>query len=196
MPTIIAHHGRMLHITIENGEKATVYYINKQQIRLIENHDEETIRINVGNGALKPIYIRASDITNPANLTLGKNARNYLVELCKDDDAGLPTLDNQVGQSETLEAMRSLLGDIKTALVVYNPANIFNQPLITDNSVAGTTYSGYAVAGTAVNATGWAIKKAVVSGGSTTILWAYGNLNLTNVWNNRTTFTYSSVTLP
>jgi hypothetical protein len=196
MPTTIAHDGRLLLITIELGDRATTYYINKQQIRLIEYHDEETIRINMGEGPLKPVYIRASDVTTPAGLINAKLVRAYLSGLCKNDDtATSPTLENQLEQSKLLDEINGVLGDIKTALTVYNPANIFNQPLIMDSITPGTVYYGYAVAGTAVNAAGWAIKRVVTSGGVTNILWSNGNLNLSNSWNNRAAFTYAYVAI-
>ena len=56
---------------------------------------------------------------------------------------------------------------------------------------SSTTYIGHAIIGTAESAASWRIKKIVVVDTVTSILWADGNANADNIWNNRTSITYS-----
>lgn len=54
----------------------------------------------------------------------------------------------------------------------------------------GTTYVGYCLPGkdlTNKDEAVWAIKKVTVTGATTTIEWADGNMNFDNIWDNRAT---------
>jgi hypothetical protein len=59
-----------------------------------------------------------------------------------------------------------------------------------DEVDANTTYIGRAAIGSATSSAVWRIKKIVVSGTVTSILWADGDMNFDNIWDNRTTLTY------
>jgi hypothetical protein len=193
---MLADEGRYLHITISDDAHDSTFYVNKEQIRKIDIPNNEIVRIYVGDNPAHTILITAADVSNPNGLVDVKQVKDYLVQISQAGAADTSSGINMEDISTMMLEYKDLLASIYGALSVYNPANVFNQPLIMDNSVAGSTYYGYAVAGTAVNAAGWAIKKAVVSGGNTNILWANGNMNLSNVWNNRASFTYSAITLP
>ena len=67
----------------------------------------------------------------------------------------------------------------------------FALAVITDEADANTTYVGEAPVGTATNEAKWSIKKIVVSGTVTQILYADGDTKFDNVWDNRTSLTYS-----
>ena len=58
-----------------------------------------------------------------------------------------------------------------------------------DNAI----YVGEAKAGTETNATGWRIKKITYDGNNnaTQVDWADGNNNQDNIWDNRTSLSYS-----
>ena len=60
-----------------------------------------------------------------------------------------------------------------------------------DEASATTTYFGYAVAGASVASAVWKIKRLSISGTVTSILFADGNSNYDNVWNNRSSLVYS-----
>lgn len=60
-----------------------------------------------------------------------------------------------------------------------------------DEVDANTTYLGIAQIGSSESAAVWQIKKIVVSGTVTSILWADGNDNFDNSWSNRATLSYS-----
>lgn len=77
------------------------------------------------------------------------------------------------------------LQDIAAALTTQ--ANID----LIDVTASGYTYYGAAPAGTATSAAGWQIQRSGVSGTVTSYLWADGNVNFDNVWDNRAALSYS-----
>jgi len=61
-----------------------------------------------------------------------------------------------------------------------------------DEASSDVTYIGEAPTGTAGSASSWRLRKMIVSGAVTTVLWADGNENFDNVWDDRaTTVVYS-----
>ena len=72
------------------------------------------------------------------------------------------------------------------------PAHDGLQPIQTliDQS-GGVTYIGEAKSGEATSANTWRIQKITVSGTVTTMAWAGGDTDYTNIWDNRSSYTYS-----
>ena len=60
-----------------------------------------------------------------------------------------------------------------------------------DVNANGTTYYGTAASGTATSAAGWQIQASSVTGVITTFLWADGNVQFDNIWDNRTSLSYA-----
>lgn len=60
-----------------------------------------------------------------------------------------------------------------------------------DQNADGNTYFGWAAPGSATSDAVWAIQRLRASGTETIIEWADGNQTYDNVWNNRTSLTYS-----
>lgn len=75
------------------------------------------------------------------------------------------------------------------------PAFKFTQePPVTmriDAADSTTTYIGEAIVGSVTSGAIWRIKKIVASGSLTSILFADGNQNYDNVWDNRASLSYS-----
>lgn len=63
--------------------------------------------------------------------------------------------------------------------------------ILLDDPDSSTTYVGKAPFATATSSAGWQIRKILSSGTVTSILWADGNDNFDNIWDNRTSLTYS-----
>lgn len=76
---------------------------------------------------------------------------------------------------------------------ITNPDDISSPSLATriDEADANTTYIGSADPGSATSAAAWLIKKISVSGSATAITYADGNSNFDNIWDNRTSLSYS-----
>lgn len=77
------------------------------------------------------------------------------------------------------------LQDIATALTAQPNIDLI------DAAATGYTYYGTAPAGTATSAAAWQIQRQGVSGTLTSFLWADGNVNFDNIWDNRVALSYS-----
>lgn len=194
MPTMIANEERCIRITIADNTNENVIVINKQQIKVIDNPNREIVRINIGEGPLKHIILRASDVSNPHTFNESKELRDYLVQIWMKDYTDTATETKQDEEIAKLESMIDLLQSIKTT---FSKNNILvgglSQPLITDNAQVNNIYFGYSVPTTPVSSAAWAIKKTVTSNGNTVELWAYGSQTFTNIWNNRYSLTYATL---
>jgi hypothetical protein len=60
-----------------------------------------------------------------------------------------------------------------------------------DDAGSGTTYIGDALPSTATDAATWRIKRMVETGPDLEILWADGDANFDNVWDDRAGLSYS-----
>lgn len=60
-----------------------------------------------------------------------------------------------------------------------------------DGPTGGVTYYGFAKAGSATSSASWKIAKETVSGASTSLLFADGNIEFDNIWDNRASLSYS-----
>jgi hypothetical protein len=63
--------------------------------------------------------------------------------------------------------------------------------LLFDDAGSSTFYIGRAVPGTATSAASWEIRKLLTLGNNVEILWADGDGNYDNIWDNRASLSYS-----
>ena len=84
-----------------------------------------------------------------------------------------------------------LIADLRIVPAIVTIDNEPEALRIDTNNPSGTSYIGYADLGTANADAGWRIKKTVVAGTVTTITYADGNKLFDNVWDNRTSLSYS-----
>jgi len=67
----------------------------------------------------------------------------------------------------------------------------FKDKLLQVDTVGNTNYLGYATAGSVTSGAVWAIKRVVETGNNVVITWADGTKDFDNIWDNRTSLTYS-----
>ncbi len=60
-----------------------------------------------------------------------------------------------------------------------------------DDIGGGVTYVGEADAGSATSAASWRIKEITETGPDISIIWADGDTNFNNIWDNRLVLSYS-----
>ena len=98
------------------------------------------------------------------------------------------------GQSQTVQltSMVLLLNQIQVSLNGSN--DYFKEPLRIDDTAPLVTYKGFSATANLLPAASatpvWAIEKITRSGDMYTYLWASGNKQMVNVWNNRTNLNY------
>ena len=82
------------------------------------------------------------------------------------------------------------LGDDKFTVTFTGGGSVeLDYDIEIDEIDATTKYIGYALPGTATNATGWKIKKVVLDGDGS-ISWANGTADLDKIWDNRLSYSY------
>lgn len=107
----------------------------------------------------------------------------------------LPAGDNNIGNVDIVSlpgTVQADIGAIKTAVEATNAKTTGPVALRFDNAADPVAYKGEATAGTATSAASWRISRITTANdGSVTIEWADGNTNFDNIWNNRTSLSYS-----
>jgi hypothetical protein len=186
---------------VTNGD---AIHINKKLVKTIDILQNDTVRINIGEGTLHHLYIKLADVNQPAGMTDVQMLRDVIKHMLDaDDGVADPTLENQVAElnlitqieatQEThtgiLTTVKDLLGFIRT---LVNPVNTvaITVPSRIDESTPEKVYYGFAYAGASPSEAVWAIKLTARIGGVTVSRWAGGDMNFTHVWNDRATLAY------
>ena len=70
--------------------------------------------------------------------------------------------------------------------------SLLSSPLIQlDDVGGGVTYIGEALPGTATSSASWSIKRLTETGDDLVLVWADGNSDFDNIWDNRAALSYS-----
>lgn len=121
-------------------------------------------------------------------LTYTNNPKIYIEGLLQGHEIAftLPTGTTDLANSTVINHS----GVRELALLVANPFDVYPTTIV-DSALAGTVYTGYALAGSAGTAPVWAIKKVVTAASVVTTTWALGSTANQNIWNNRAAILYS-----
>jgi hypothetical protein len=188
MQTEIYSNSRCIKIVLDGRLVA----VNKQQIKTMNTLDGDKVQIDIGEGPLKQIYLRASEVTIPSTFASSAELLDTLVDFwvkgldcCADTKA---KMDRQITELVNINAV---LLDIRAGLnPVSPPADIFAAPLQTDNEQPGVVYEGFAAQGTTLESAGWAIRQTVNQNNQTVQLWSNGTKSLDNIWIDRANISY------
>jgi len=171
--------------------------VNKSQIKTIEDIRGDTLRLDIGEGALKHIYIRFDEVTLPAVYASRDELKTALVLMMSSaggggliNGAGLATEVKQEEEIGLLGQVIQKLDAVNTSIQHINTGSP-KEPLMTDESQRGSVYKGFAVINTLTSEPNWAIQKIFTDGLITKYLWADGNTNYDNIWDNRYDLEYS-----
>lgn len=166
------------HIVITNG--SNVRNINKQVIREISILRGTTIKIDIGGGALRNIFLPIADITAPEHLdapALLVALNNMLIPLEIELEHDLTAM------SETLRSMTEQIANIL-------PASM-QEPSIVDESRENVIYTGFAEPNADPSAPSWAIMRSTIQDDIIINDWAGGVQTMTSIWDNRASLSYS-----
>ena len=167
----IIDNGASLKI-VANGDARLIL---KQHIHEISVLKPSTLKLDLGTGPLRNIYIEHSEVITPQTNNV-EELRDALNEMLKEDEC-INQINQQVSQiAISVDAINS---------------EIFIQASIVEQINQGETYYGYALPGSATSEPVWAIQKISEDKGVSTHQWADGNKNFDNVWNNRQNLQYS-----
>lgn len=166
------------HLVITNG--ANVRNINKQLVREVSLLRGTTLKIDIGGGVLRNIFIPIADITIPVHA----------------DGPALVTAVNEllnpleIAITESLEHINTVIADIDDRVTNLLPASM-QEPTFVDESNPNTIYSGFATGHTTGDQPRWAIMRTTISDEVIKNEWAGGTQQMTSIWDNRTALSYS-----
>ena len=174
--------------------KGSVILVNKQQIKSIETIRTDTVRLDIGDGALKNIYIKFADVTTPAGLTDAGQLRDAINAMLKANSEGLATAELQQIGNASLASMLGVLNEIKIILSNLKCCGDCQETRI-DESDPLSIYYGVAVAGSATNQAVWSIRRETKTKENDIVIveWADGNELFDNIWDERRNLAYAPV---
>lgn len=176
---------------------ASVLLINKSHIKTIDTVKDNTIRLDIGSGALKNVFIKFTEVTIPAALPDVYALRDSINAMLKNNGGGLATEQKQDIQIELLSGILSTLTEIKTA--INNLKCCCNgQIMRIDESNPLVTYVGYANMGSLPGDAVWQIQRTTRFATNDIVIveWADGNELFDNIWDQRLELNYVALVGP
>jgi len=177
---------------------AGVILVNKLHVKTIDTIKDEIVRLNIGEGPLKNIYIRFADVIYPTGLENAAQLRdeiNYMLNSVN----GTATEVKQDSEISILANVLTTLNDIKTAIInIQCGCNANGQIIRIDESIPLVTYYGYATTGSMPNLAVWSIKKITRNAATDIVIteWADGNELFDNIWDERYNLIYAAINIP
>ena len=169
------------NLTIKNGiNNRTLAKAFVREVSILNNN---TLKLDIGGGALRNIFLPIADITVPAhtdNASLLLSVNNMITP-------------PEVAIQEELTNLENVVGHLEVLVGNMNPA-FLQEPMFIDEGNPKVIYTGYAVSGSATNEPKFAIMRTTLTDNEIIVNeWANGNLNAENIWDNRTTLEYGIV---
>ncbi len=184
MPIEIINNGASLKI--KNG--AQERNIMKSHIREIVVVKNNTVKIDIGKGALYNVFIPYADVLQPttASPEALKDAINDMLTVITQG------MEHQTQNEEItkLNQMNETLSTIRNSVSSLDN-KVFFEPALVDESNPNIIYKGYANPGAKMEEPVWAIQKISYTDDVCTYQWADGNKDFDNIWDNRTALVYA-----
>ena len=187
MATQIYNDGASLRI-VNNG---SVILVSKLQIKTIDTIRNDVVRIDIGEGALKNIYLKYAEVSVPKEIPDVNQLRDLLNGMLQSSVGGGATENKQDVEIGVLNNILGVLTDIK--IIVNNiksGGTGIKQPTRIDESNPNVLYNGFSIAGAIVTDPVWAIQKVTRDKDVIMYEWADGNELYDNIWDNRYELNY------
>ncbi|HRI22594.1 MAG TPA: hypothetical protein PLA68_16655 [Panacibacter sp.] len=175
--------------------KGSAILVNKLQIKTIETIRNDVVRLDIGEGALKNIYIRFADVTTPAGLVDAGQLRDAINAMLLSNVAGGATEIKQDTEINILNGILGALTDMKVILNNGGGGGGIKQPIRIDESTPNVVYNGFAVTGSLTVDAVWAIQRVTREKDIIIYEWADGNELYDNVWDDRYNLAYAPVVI-
>lgn len=185
MATEIYNDGGSIRI-VNNGN---VILVSKIQIKTIDTIRNDVVRLDIGEGALKNIYIKFTDVVAPKGLEDVNQLRDALNNMLQSNIGGGATEVKQDMEIKLLDGILGVLNNIKISITNIGGAGT-KLPSRIDESVPNTVYNGFALAGALPSDAVWAIQKITRNRDLIVYEWADGDELNDNVWDSRYEITY------
>ncbi|MGF2410739.1 hypothetical protein [Ferruginibacter sp.] len=186
MATEIFNDGASLRIVTEGN----TILVSKIQIKTIETIRNDVVRLDIGEGALKNIYIKLAEVVTPAGLGDAGQLRDAINAMLLSNVAGGATEIKQDTEIGILNGILGVLNDLKGIMNTGSGGGI-KQPIRIDESTPNIVYNGFAVIGSATNTAVWAIQRVTRNADIIVYEWADGNELFDNIWDDRYNLNYA-----
>lgn len=175
--------------------KGSVILVSKLQIKTIETIRNDVVRLDIGEGALKNIYIKFADVTTPAGLADAGQLRDAINAMLLSNVAGAATEVKQDAEIGILNGILGVLTDLKVIMNTGGGGGGIKQPIRIDESTPNIIYNGFAVTGASSAEAIWAIQRVTRDKDIIVYEWADGNELYDNVWDDRYNLAYAPVVI-
>ena len=175
--------------------KGSVILVSKLQIKTIETIRNDVVRLDIGEGALKNIYIKFADVTTPAGLADAGQLRDAINAMLLSNVAGAATEVKQDAEIGILNGILGVLTDLKVIMNTGGGGGGIKQPIRIDESTPNIIYNGFAVTGASTAEAIWAIQRVTRDKDIIVYEWADGNELYDNVWDERYNIAYAPVVI-
>jgi hypothetical protein len=168
-------------IRIENGTK--ILLVAKEQIKTIDTIQTNIVRIDIGEGPLKNIFINYQDVTAPV-VASANELRDLIKAMLVSDqyDGGDATEQGQLNILNKLTDISAILETIKLSEVDLSKV----EPSVIDESNPNMIYRGWHKGVGNPSGNEWAIQRIRREDDVNYYEWAWGAQNQVHVWNDRT----------
>jgi len=179
--------------------KAFISYVDADDMFAIDSDNEIEFRPgNLGDwGIFSTTQAKFGNYTFNTDQTVGAGQDNFV--LTYDQASGEISLESSGGGVTSIDDLSDV--DTTTNAPVLGDTLVFDgtnwvtnlTQLIKEVDFVGTTtvYIGEAQPGTATSSAAWRVKRTVFTGDDSETLFADGNTNFDNIWNNRASLSYS-----
>ncbi len=167
-------------IRIENGTK--ILFVNKEQVKTIDTIHDNTVRIDIGEGPLKNIFINYQDVQNP-QVASANELRDIIKQMLLSDnfDGGDATESGQINILNKLSDIALILQAIKLKeadLTQSEPSHI-------DESNPYMIYKGWHRLAGEEGANEWAVQRIRRENDIIYYEWAFGSQRQIYTWTDR-----------
>lgn len=164
-------------LTINNGSISRT--INKSLIREVSILKNNILKLDIGGGALRNIFLPMADINVPNGAPLDKlQAVNTML------------VPQDVAILNDLGALSNTVNGIQAKLAGMLPATL-QQPILIDDSNPHVIYSGFATIGSSTSEPSWAIMRTILEGDVQRNQWVNNHQEANYVWDNRIEYEYN-----
>jgi hypothetical protein len=187
--TEIYNDGASLRI-INNGN---VILVSKSQIKTIDTIRNDVVRLDIGEGALKNIYIKFPEVTIPAGLGDATQLRDEINTMLLSNVGGIATEIKQDTEIIILNGILTALTDLK--VIMNKTGGCCKNPIRIDESTPNVIYNGFAITGAVTSEAVWAIQRITREKNIIIYDWADGNELYDNIWDSRYEVSYAPITI-
>lgn len=170
-----------------------VILVSKLQIKTIDTIRDDVVRLDIGEGALKNIYLKTAEVSIPAGIGDSAQLRDAINAMLLSNVAGGATEVKQDTEITILNGILAALTDLK--VIMNKTGGCCKNPIRIDESTPNVIYNGFAVIGSVTSEAVWAIQRITREKNIIIYDWADGNELYDNTWDNRYEASYAPITI-